>query len=120
MAEENKLTRITSDDLFVGLALPPTLLGAPYFFTVISIMLAGVLFLMVNNPLMLLVAVPLILIGRLLIRTDPYATQTVWQFMILRTRAARSMASWSGPSNKAISVSPWDYQQRRPHKRRRE
>ena len=117
MSMDEQHDPITSDDLFVGLAIPQTLLGAPYFYTVASFMLGGILFLAVNNPFMLLVSVPLILLGRVLIRKDPYAIQTLWQYIRLRTRVARSAVTWSD-GEKVISISPVDYRQRRPHARK--
>ena len=56
MAEDN--IEITIDPLFVGLTRPATLLGIPYFATVIEFMATLIIFLAIGNPLYLLVAVP--------------------------------------------------------------
>ncbi|ORU95096.1 MAG: hypothetical protein A6F70_10720 [Cycloclasticus sp. symbiont of Bathymodiolus heckerae] len=56
MTEEN--FEITIDPLFVGLTRPATLLGIPYFATVIEFMATLIIFLAIGNPLYLLIAVP--------------------------------------------------------------
>lgn len=108
MSDESKLSPIETDDLFVGLATPLTLLGAPYMFTVASVALAGILFLAFNNPLYLFTALPLIMLGRMLIRKDPYRIDALWQYLVLRSRLRRSAGNWSD-RNLVISVSPWEY-----------
>lgn len=99
---------ITSDDLFVGLALPPTLFGAPFGYTLLVIVISLGSFIAAGNPIMILIGLPLMFLGRLLIATDPYAIGIWNQRMILRQRLHRSAINWT-EHHLVVSVSPADY-----------
>lgn len=107
---------ITVDDLFVALALPPTLFGAPFNYTIGVMMLSGSLFIATNNPLLFLIAIPLMFFGRYLIQKDPYAPSVWMQFALLRTKLRISAPNWRH-QQLVVSVSPLDYRRGAKSKR---
>lgn len=114
----DKKEEIRTDDLFVGLALPPTLFGAPFGYTIAVMILVGSLFISTNNPALLLIGFPLMFLGRLLIQKDPYAPEIWYQYGIMRTKLRRSAPNWADGKMLVVSVSPNDYHQGRKRKQK--
>lgn len=109
-------TPITSDDLFVALALPPTFLGAPFGYTIAVAVISVGSFVSAGNPITLLIGLPLMFVGRLMIATDPYAIGVWEQYLSVRRRMNRSSANWK-EHHQVISVSPTDYRKGKPPKK---
>lgn len=99
---------ITHDQLFLGLAKPQTLLGAPYLYTLGCGVITAVLFIIFKNPITLGLGVPLILLGRWLIKNDPYRFQTIAQFPELRGHLTRQNF-WHTKDRSVKSVSPFGF-----------
>lgn len=96
---------IVYDQLFLGLAKPQTLLGAPYMYTLGCGTFTAVLFIGFKNPLTLTLGIPLILFGRWLVKNDPYKFQTIAQFSELRGNLARQNF-WHTDDRRIKSISP--------------
>lgn len=115
---QDKQEPIINEPLFLGFAAPPTLLGAPYGYTVASFIATAVLFLVVKNPLTLIVFGPLLVIGRLLVRYDPYGIQALQQTFKLRTRLFPFSRHWNAPySWRIVSVAPLEHHQPKRRKK---
>lgn len=101
---------IVHEPLFLGFSCPPTLLGAPYGYTVASFIATAVLFLLVKNPLALIVFGPLLVMGRLLVRYDPYGIQALQQNFKLRTRLFPFSRHWNKRYRwRIVSVAPLEH-----------
>lgn len=105
MAEKEQ-EPIIVDTLFLGVARPRTLLGAPYLLTVFAGMFSAIVFLIIKNPLTLITGAPIILIGRLLVKYDPYRMQSLEQFSRLRAKLLRSSRFWSTEGRRIVAISP--------------
>lgn len=93
---------INRNPLFQGLARPKSWFGVDYYHFVYETIVTGIFFIAINNPMALLVAVPLHIVGLILFAYDPYFYQILRVMGQTRIRARASARSWGG----AISFSP--------------
>lgn len=71
---------ISMDTLFVGLTRPTTVAGIPYIAFVAEFMVSGIAFLAVNNPLYMLMVIPIHAVLYLITANDPgiFASFNAW------------------------------------------
>lgn len=98
---------IKSEPLFLGFASPPTLMGAPYPFTVATVLIGVILFLLLKNPFVMIVMAPMMLVGRLIVKRDPYGIQALTQNFKLRTKLLPRSRAWNKPcSFQIVTIAP--------------
>ncbi|WP_107329168.1 type IV secretion system protein VirB3 [Metapseudomonas otitidis] len=105
--EGNNEFAIITDELFVGLTRPATLLGVPYKGVIIELMVASFAFLAAGNPLYMLTVIPIHSALFILSKDDPGIFDTIF---IWASTAGRCVTRnfWG-----ATSFSPLDYSQLR-------
>lgn len=75
-----KLIEIHSDPLFVGLTRVPVVMGVPYAAFIVEVMVAGLINIIVGNPLYMLLVLPIHAVLYLVSIKDPgvFAEIAVW------------------------------------------
>lgn len=107
MAMENSEDEmIVVDPLFVGMTRPATVLGVPYAAVVIEGILVAIIFLAANNPLYLLLALPMHGVLYLIGSADPgiFDSMFMWAKTTARCLNARF---WGAASFSPGSVKKW-------------
>ena len=98
---------LTADVLFVAATRPPTRWGVPFIALLINMVLTMETFLLVKNPLILLLAVPLHGVFMLLCAKDPrfFELASLWAQTRLPGYLG-NLRSWGGNSHSPLSHDP--------------
>ena len=94
------------DTLFTGLTRPATVLGIHFFAFVIEIIVVAIIFLMIGNPLYLLIGVPVHGFLYLLSGSDPNRFAAMWVWLQTNGRCLNTKF-WGGASFSPLSFKKW-------------
>lgn len=104
--ENSEEQTIVVDPLFVGMTRPATVWGVPYSAVVIEGILVAIIFLAANNPLYLLLAVPIHGVLYLIGAADPGIFDSI--FMWAKTNArCLNLQFWGAASFSPGSMKKW-------------
>ncbi len=98
---------LVADVLFVAATRPPTRWGVPFIALLINMVLTMETFLMVKNPLILLLALPIHGVCRLLCARDPrwFELAALWAQTHLPALVA-NIRAWHGNSYSSLVLDP--------------
>lgn len=97
---------VFTDTLFVALTRPATVMGIPYTAFIAEVMIVGIVFLAVNNPLYLLLAVPVHLCLYAISATDPAALNSL-PLWIKTNGRCRNIKFWGAASFSPLPTKKW-------------
>ncbi|AAF85575.1 type IV secretion system protein VirB3 [Xylella fastidiosa] len=93
----NSTQDVYTDPLFVGLTRPASILGIPYEACVAEFMAMGLIFLSVNNPLYLALALPMHAVLYLISANDPKIFSSIHMWLKTNGRC-RNFLFWRASS----------------------
>lgn len=97
---------IVVDALFVGMTRPATVLGVPYSAVVVEGILVAIIFLAANNPLYLLLALPIHAVLYLIGAADPGIFSAIFTWAKTSARCLNS-GFWGAASFSPLSTKKW-------------
>ena len=106
MPAEREQEDVVTDDLFVGLTRPATILGIPYGAFVVEFMTTTLVFLGVGNPLYLLMAVPIHGVLYLVSASNPRVFGEIAVWMTINSRCVNARY-WGAPSFSPRRTRKW-------------
>jgi len=102
----NDISQIQVDILFVGMTRPTTMWGVPYSAFIIEFMVTALFFLAVGNPVCLLIAVPIHGILYLVSAHDPEVFDLIFIWFKTNGRC-RNSKFWGSASFSPLSTKKW-------------